>query len=116
MLMIMFCIYHLGYKWTDGTNVVYINWEEGEPVDNPNRECVQMRKGNGFWLATQCSTSRNWICKINRSMVHFHQVTVFTYFSGYKYDNFNTQALKPLLKSISNVQNIMVLGFISSMN
>ncbi|XP_071940909.1 macrophage mannose receptor 1-like [Antedon mediterranea] len=58
-----------GYEWSDGTAVGYTNWGDGEPNDSGSEECVEMFfDGQRGWNDMDCSTVRNWICKIAKGV------------------------------------------------
>ncbi|CAH1775812.1 unnamed protein product [Owenia fusiformis] len=59
-----------GYTWTDGSPVLFTNWNDGEPNNhNGIEDCVEMLKdGVGKWNDNFCNERRNWICKARKDV------------------------------------------------
>ncbi|XP_033126387.1 macrophage mannose receptor 1-like, partial [Anneissia japonica] len=58
-----------GFEWSDNTPVDYTNWGDGEPNDSGSEECVEMfYDGQRGWNDIDCSTPRNWVCKIDKGV------------------------------------------------
>ncbi|KAL5011335.1 hypothetical protein ScPMuIL_009886 [Solemya velum] len=58
----------LGYKWSDGTVQIPINWNIQQPDNSIGAEdCVTMAVRNGKWNDEHCSNRYGFICKKNIS-------------------------------------------------
>ncbi|XP_062577533.1 uncharacterized protein LOC134239370 [Saccostrea cucullata] len=54
----------IGYKWSDGSPVSFVNWFPGEPNDFFGAEdCVEIRVANGKWNDEHCSSRRGFVCE-----------------------------------------------------
>ncbi|XP_033107417.1 macrophage mannose receptor 1-like isoform X2 [Anneissia japonica] len=53
-----------GFTWTDGTPVDYTNWENGEPNNVNEEDCVEMFFSTRNWNDIGCDRTRHWVCKI----------------------------------------------------
>ena len=53
-----------GFSWTDGSGVEYVYWDDDQPSDGDLDNCVEINNENGMWSTVQCSSTKNWICKI----------------------------------------------------
>ncbi|XP_054750997.2 macrophage mannose receptor 1-like [Lytechinus pictus] len=53
------------WQWSDGSAVIYVNWETGEPNDHSgSEECTEMFLNPGRrWNDIPCYALRSWICK-----------------------------------------------------
>ena len=52
------------FKWQDGSNPSFTNWDDGEPKSNTQR-CVARRSWrwkNRKWFVEPCSEERNYVC------------------------------------------------------
>ena len=74
LLLFIFIFFLLGlndkgveseFKWSDGSNVVYTNWDAWNPDDWASSEdCVTVRNYNdGRWNDQNCDNSLAYICK-----------------------------------------------------
>ncbi|XP_006820083.1 C-type lectin lectoxin-Lio2-like [Saccoglossus kowalevskii] len=59
-----------GYKWTDGTEIDYLNWGEDQPSDGffmYDEDCVTTndpsRKIDNQWNDVNCNRQRYFVCK-----------------------------------------------------
>ncbi|MEE6466813.1 hypothetical protein FKM82_007061 [Ascaphus truei] len=52
------------WLWLDSTAVDYVNWDEGEPSEHSDEECVELYSTKGTWNNLYCSSYRGYICKI----------------------------------------------------
>ncbi|XP_077862270.1 macrophage mannose receptor 1-like [Saccoglossus kowalevskii] len=58
-----------GFKWSDGSAVSYTRWNDGEPNDAENEDCVEMFfSTESGWNDVDCDRRRNWICKIPKDI------------------------------------------------
>ncbi|XP_063953416.1 macrophage mannose receptor 1-like isoform X1 [Lytechinus pictus] len=59
-----------GFEWSDRTPVDYTNWWEGEPnnAGNLGEDCVEMFGNHRNWNDKECSSLRNWICKLAKGV------------------------------------------------
>lgn len=60
------------FAWSDGTpfnSSVYSNWNEGEPNNAGDEDCVE-RRGSG-WNDEQCSAIRFYICERPKGRLFF---------------------------------------------
>lgn len=54
-----------GWEWTDGSLVIYKNWQAKQPDNwHGEEDCVRMRTG-GKWDDISCSLSFKYVCKKN---------------------------------------------------
>ncbi|XP_028988342.1 macrophage mannose receptor 1 [Betta splendens] len=58
-----------GYVWSDGTQLNYQHWQEGEPNNfNNDESCVEFRMhysdGPGSWNDLNCESFNDWLCQI----------------------------------------------------
>ncbi|XP_023930930.1 macrophage mannose receptor 1-like [Lingula anatina] len=52
------------YKWSDGTTVDFLSWEENEPDDNyGGQKCVGFITETGHWHDENCGIENRFICK-----------------------------------------------------
>uniref|UniRef100_A0A914UQX7 C-type lectin domain-containing protein n=1 Tax=Plectus sambesii TaxID=2011161 RepID=A0A914UQX7_9BILA len=59
------------YSHLDG----YTNWAPGEPANDPNLRCVQVRHSGsnvGVWYAADCAQTFPYFCQKHRCMLHFY--------------------------------------------
>nr|XP_006816218.1 PREDICTED: uncharacterized protein LOC102809517 [Saccoglossus kowalevskii] len=58
-----------GFEWSDGSPLEHINWNEGEPNDVNNEDCVEMffstERG---WNDLHCDQKKSWVCKIRKGV------------------------------------------------
>ncbi|MCB9569952.1 MAG: CotH kinase family protein [Myxococcales bacterium] len=53
------------FVWSDGTPLDFTAWNEGEPNNSGNEDCVNLPKwSGGLWNDLKCSTVRPYICKL----------------------------------------------------
>ncbi|XP_060901039.1 macrophage mannose receptor 1-like [Labrus mixtus] len=54
------------YGWMDGSPVVFLRWDEGQPrFQNNDENCAVMRSSMGFWHDSNCGFEYSFICKRN---------------------------------------------------
>ncbi|CAB3985203.1 macrophage mannose receptor 1-like, partial [Paramuricea clavata] len=52
------------YKWTDGSNYYYANWNNREPNDYMRQEnCIHLLRYNGKWNDQHCQYKYPYVCK-----------------------------------------------------
>uniref|UniRef100_A0A3B3HZY8 C-type lectin domain-containing protein n=1 Tax=Oryzias latipes TaxID=8090 RepID=A0A3B3HZY8_ORYLA len=51
------------WKWVDGSPLTLKFWEENQPDDYKEEDCVQIRHAAGSWNDFSCETSMRWICE-----------------------------------------------------
>ncbi|XP_072526439.1 uncharacterized protein [Salminus brasiliensis] len=53
------------WKWVDGTALTTAYWHEGEPNDENNEDCAEIRNslGKKRWNDSPCSIKKTWICE-----------------------------------------------------
>jgi hypothetical protein len=52
------------YKWTDGSNYYYANWNNREPNDYMRQEnCIHLLRYNGKWNDQHCQYKYPFVCK-----------------------------------------------------
>lgn len=57
------------YKWSDGSNYDYANWNFKEPNDAYRQEnCNHLLRGNGKWNDNHCEKKFSYICKAYNSV------------------------------------------------
>ena len=57
----------IGYSWSDGSSLNYLNWGLNQPDNYKGMEnCVEMDPSTGRWNDADCYVRRNWICMIKR--------------------------------------------------
>ncbi|KAM4705171.1 macrophage mannose receptor 1 [Rhinophrynus dorsalis] len=52
------------WLWLDNTAVDYVNWNDGEPSDQDDEECVEILSIPGTWNNIYCSSYKGYICKV----------------------------------------------------
>ena len=68
-------MYHEGnYKWTDGSEFEFKNWNENQPDNSEgNKNCVEFNGGNhgGKWSVIKCTEryDLHYICEYNLSKI-----------------------------------------------
>lgn len=60
--------YSIGFRWTDGGPVKYINWLTNRPYSGNRHFCAGMNV-NGFWEDTRCYAKYPSICKIFKGKI-----------------------------------------------
>ena len=63
MVLRNFAFYLLGFSWTDGKPLVFINWYTDEPHTMNRHLCVGMGS-NGKWWDTACYGKFKSFCKL----------------------------------------------------
>uniref|UniRef100_A0A3Q3MGQ0 Mannose receptor, C type 1b n=1 Tax=Labrus bergylta TaxID=56723 RepID=A0A3Q3MGQ0_9LABR len=54
------------YGWMDGSPVVFLRWDEGQPrFQNNDENCAVMTRSMGFWHDSNCGFMNSLICKRN---------------------------------------------------
>nr|XP_006119616.1 macrophage mannose receptor 1 [Pelodiscus sinensis] len=56
------------WLWKDNIAVDFVNWNEDEPSEYNNENCVEMYASSGYWNDAQCSYKRGYICKKSESI------------------------------------------------
>ncbi|XP_062571892.1 macrophage mannose receptor 1-like [Saccostrea cucullata] len=51
------------YRWNDGTPYQFSHWNDSEPSQEPNEDCVVSRDGN--WMDVPCTEKHSFLCEIN---------------------------------------------------
>jgi len=53
-----------GWQWEDNSELVYTNWDNGQPSSSPEitEKCVHIHE-SGFWRVKSCSDADSYICK-----------------------------------------------------
>lgn len=53
-----------GWQWEDNSEVVYTNWNNGQPNNNNDvsEKCVQIQE-TGFWKIDSCAAAYSYACK-----------------------------------------------------
>lgn len=51
------------YRWTDGNPYMFSHWNDSEPSQQPDEECVVSL--NGMWMDVPCSKEYPYMCKIS---------------------------------------------------
>lgn len=55
------------YRWDDGSDLDYQNWFPGEPTDEKQELCVEMRAQDMTWNDIHCSLRElQFVCEINK--------------------------------------------------
>ncbi|XP_071940974.1 macrophage mannose receptor 1-like [Antedon mediterranea] len=57
-----------GFTWTDSTPVDYTNWENGEPNNVNEEDCVEMFFSARNWNDIGCDRTRHWVCKLPKGV------------------------------------------------
>lgn len=57
------------FTWTDGEQLNYTNWAEGQPLYEGSPRCVFLNE-KMEWNAVVCDTKYNYICKRNQKGVY----------------------------------------------
>ena len=53
-----------GYEWSDGTPVTFVGWNNGEPSDHKDEDCVEMPIADDYrWNDLVCAVKRPYICE-----------------------------------------------------
>jgi hypothetical protein len=50
--------------WTSGEPQAYVNWALGEPEDDPDQDCVELRQDTGQWADATCGQLQRYICEL----------------------------------------------------
>ncbi|XP_041458281.1 macrophage mannose receptor 1-like isoform X1 [Lytechinus variegatus] len=58
-----------GFQWSDGSPLVYLNWESGEPNDySGSEDCGEMYFSGRGWNDLSCSATRSFLCKVPKQI------------------------------------------------
>ena len=58
------------WVWTTGEDVVYTNWDVGEPNDsNDGEDCAEMWSGEGEWNDNACDLERHFFMEVDSLLV-----------------------------------------------
>ena len=53
------------FVWTDGSAPAYTDWNDREPSNGPNEDCVRLWRED--WMDTACYRQIPYICELNIS-------------------------------------------------
>lgn len=56
------------FEWVTGIPLGYENWNDGEPNNSGNEDCVTMRN-NSEWNDEECANSRSFVCECDPQYV-----------------------------------------------
>ncbi|XP_061173496.1 macrophage mannose receptor 1-like [Saccostrea echinata] len=51
------------YRWNDGTPYQFSHWNDSEPSQGPEEECIVSRDGD--WMDVPCAEKHSYLCEIN---------------------------------------------------
>ncbi|KFQ56161.1 Macrophage mannose receptor 1 [Nestor notabilis] len=49
--------------WQDNSALDFVNWGEGQPLEDQLDYCVELSAFSGYWSILPCSSQRGFICK-----------------------------------------------------
>ncbi|NXJ63011.1 MRC1 protein, partial [Rostratula benghalensis] len=49
--------------WQDNSALGFVNWGEGQPLENQLDYCVELSAFSGYWSILPCSSQKGFICK-----------------------------------------------------
>ena len=53
-----------GYEWSDGSPLLFLNWQPNQPSDDFGMEnCAMMGSRDGRWDDVSCANKQGYICK-----------------------------------------------------
>lgn len=63
------------YSWVDNTAVDFVNWDEEQPTNSTEKECVELNIRNGKWNSVACDHSfRGFICSSPKISLYFEDL------------------------------------------
>ena len=69
------------FRWSDGTPVIYTNWDAGEPKNQKGMtQCVALRTAYGIeseWRTFNCDTSKWFFCKVKKGRITCQSRTTY---------------------------------------
>lgn len=51
------------YRWTDENPYLFSHWNDSEPSQQPNEECVISL--NGMWMDVPCTKEYPYLCEVS---------------------------------------------------
>ncbi|NXC29689.1 MRC1 protein, partial [Campylorhamphus procurvoides] len=49
--------------WQDNSALDFVNWGEGQPLEDQLEYCVELSASTGYWSVLPCSSQKGFICK-----------------------------------------------------
>ncbi|NWU97740.1 MRC1 protein, partial [Upupa epops] len=49
--------------WQDNSALDFVNWDEGQPLEDQLEHCVELSAVSGYWSIIPCSSTKGFICK-----------------------------------------------------
>ncbi|NWI90585.1 MRC1 protein, partial [Pitta sordida] len=49
--------------WQDNSALDFVNWDEGQPLEDKLAYCVEMSASTGYWSILPCSLQKGFVCK-----------------------------------------------------
>ncbi|NXT86425.1 MRC1 protein, partial [Anhinga rufa] len=49
--------------WQDNSALDFVNWDEGQPLEDRLDYCVELSAFSGYWSILPCSSQKGFICK-----------------------------------------------------
>ncbi|NWR94088.1 MRC1 protein, partial [Furnarius figulus] len=49
--------------WQDNSALDFVNWGEGQPLEDQLDYCVELSASSGYWSVLPCSSQKGFICK-----------------------------------------------------
>jgi hypothetical protein len=50
------------FEWDEGVDVVYEAWNDGEPNNYNNEDCIEMYSSTGVWNDARCRNEQGFVC------------------------------------------------------
>ncbi|NXE75188.1 MRC1 protein, partial [Cochlearius cochlearius] len=57
--------------WQDNSALAFVNWGEGQPLEDQLDYCVELSAFSGYWSSLPCSSQRGFICKKPKSNLQY---------------------------------------------
>nr|XP_006813569.1 PREDICTED: macrophage mannose receptor 1-like [Saccoglossus kowalevskii] len=69
------------FRWSDGSEVKFVNWAEGEPNGGDVEDCTELhfRAYGGLWNDAACSSTAGYICQADKDSSYSPSVTTPNY-------------------------------------